>query len=103
MYSCGAHCTAKHYNKTYCYQCDSSCMSIKCFKVEISFRNSNLFNFSIPRGGPSTAVSVTHVGSAAPDSDLSEKCHSSETGRAAYLLPGAYDIVLCVDFIETTG
>ncbi|XP_053485163.1 crossover junction endonuclease MUS81 isoform X2 [Ictalurus furcatus] len=57
----------------------------------------------IPRGGPSTAVSVTHVGSAAPDSDLSEKCHSSETGRAAYLLPGAYDIVLCVDFIETTG
>ncbi|KAF4089201.1 hypothetical protein AMELA_G00063590 [Ameiurus melas] len=58
---------------------------------------------SIPRGGPSTAVSVKHVGSAVPDSDLSEKCHSSETGRAAYLLPGTYDIVLCVDFIETTG
>lgn len=57
----------------------------------------------IPRGGPSTAVSVKHVGSAVPDSDLSEKCHSSETGRAAYLLPGTYDIVLCVDFIETTG
>ncbi|XP_034159889.2 crossover junction endonuclease MUS81 [Pangasianodon hypophthalmus] len=57
----------------------------------------------IPRDGSRTAVSVTHAGSAAPDSDLSEKCHSSETGRAAYLLPGSYDIVLCVDFIETTG
>ncbi|KAF7706321.1 crossover junction endonuclease MUS81 [Silurus meridionalis] len=51
----------------------------------------------------STAVLVKHVGSAAPNSNLSEKCQSSETGRAAYLLSGTYDIVLCVDFIETTG
>lgn len=72
-------------------------------KVEISFRNSYFFSVSIPRDGSCTAVSVTHAGSAAPDFDLSEKCPSSETERAAYLLPGAYDIVLCVDFIETTG
>ncbi|KAI5609902.1 crossover junction endonuclease MUS81 isoform X1 [Silurus asotus] len=58
----------------------------------------------IPRDEqPSTAVSVKHVGSAAPDANLWEKCPSSETGRAAYLLSGTYDIVLCVDFIETTG
>ncbi|XP_060758672.1 crossover junction endonuclease MUS81 [Neoarius graeffei] len=50
-----------------------------------------------------TAVSETPAGSAAPDFDHSEKCHSSETERAAYLLPGTYDIVLCVDFLETTG
>lgn len=61
------------------------------------------FFFSIPMDVSSRAVSVTHVGSAAPDSGLSEKCHSSEKGKAAYLLPGDYDIVLCVDFIETTG
>ncbi|KAK3546636.1 hypothetical protein QTP70_031438, partial [Hemibagrus guttatus] len=58
---------------------------------------------SIPRDVSSRAVSVTHAGSAAPDFDLSEKCHSSEKEKAAYLLPGDYDIVLCVDFIETTG
>ncbi|KAM9501571.1 crossover junction endonuclease MUS81 [Clarias gariepinus] len=55
--------------------------------------------YRIPRDGPSTSVSVTQ----APDFDLLGKCYSSETGRAACLLPGAYDIVLCVDFIETTG
>ncbi|KAF5905421.1 crossover junction endonuclease MUS81 isoform X1, partial [Clarias magur] len=53
-------------------------------------------SYRISRDGPSTSVSV-------PDFDLLGKCHSSETGSAACLLPGAYDIVLCVDFIETTG
>ncbi|XP_026990264.1 crossover junction endonuclease MUS81 [Tachysurus fulvidraco] len=50
-------------------------------------------------GVSSRAVSVTHAGSAS----LSERFHSSEKERAAYLLPEDYDIVLCVDFIETTG
>ncbi|KAK2860433.1 hypothetical protein Q7C36_004599 [Tachysurus vachellii] len=53
----------------------------------------------IPGVVSSRAISVTHAGSAS----LSEKFHSSEKERAAYLLPGDYDIVLCVDFIETTG
>lgn len=37
---------------------------------------------------------------------LSVKPQSSHTGsrnNAERLLPGSYDIVLCVDFIETTG
>ncbi|XP_051560761.1 crossover junction endonuclease MUS81-like isoform X2 [Myxocyprinus asiaticus] len=42
-----------------------------------------------------TALSVNQAKNLAPASDA--------TGKGCYLLPGFYDIVLCVDFIETTG
>ncbi|XP_041926916.1 crossover junction endonuclease MUS81 [Alosa sapidissima] len=38
--------------------------------------------------------------------DLTEECLAVEQGEAAangILLPGCYDIILCIDFIETTG
>ncbi|XP_062372647.1 crossover junction endonuclease MUS81 [Sardina pilchardus] len=38
--------------------------------------------------------------------DLTEECLAVEQGEAAangILLPGSYDIILCIDFIETTG
>ncbi|KAG9274335.1 crossover junction endonuclease MUS81 isoform X1 [Astyanax mexicanus] len=49
------------------------------------------------RVGPTIATSETWAQCAAPVSSL------SDISREAYLLPGLYDIVLCVDFIETTG
>uniref|UniRef100_A0A8B9LLS4 Crossover junction endonuclease MUS81 n=1 Tax=Astyanax mexicanus TaxID=7994 RepID=A0A8B9LLS4_ASTMX len=53
--------------------------------------------FSSLRVGPTIATSETWAQCAAPVSSL------SDISREAYLLPGLYDIVLCVDFIETTG
>lgn len=44
---------------------------------------------------------VTQPASQAGDTALSGKAHESQA--AGCLLPGSYEIILCVDFIETTG
>ncbi|KAL7875946.1 hypothetical protein AOLI_G00109090 [Acnodon oligacanthus] len=54
------------------------------------------------REAPTTAVTETRAEIIGPSSGLSGKCQAS-TPVGEYLLPGSYDIVLCVDFIETTG
>ncbi|XP_072542902.1 crossover junction endonuclease MUS81 isoform X2 [Salminus brasiliensis] len=54
------------------------------------------------RARPTIAASETHTERVAPVSSLSGISKASDTGEG-YLLPGSYDIVLCVDFIETTG
>ncbi|XP_067301992.1 crossover junction endonuclease MUS81 isoform X2 [Pseudorasbora parva] len=55
---------------------------------------------------PATALSVNQARGLLSESDAKGKSQTSETGRTAkgwHLPPGSYDIVLCVDFIETTG
>lgn len=55
---------------------------------------------------PATALSVNQARSHVSESDATGKSKTLETGRTAmgwHLPPGSYDIVLCVDFIETTG
>ncbi len=55
---------------------------------------------------PATALSVNQARGHFPESDATGKSQTLETGRTAmgwHLPPGSYDIVLCVDFIETTG
>ncbi|XP_036452480.1 crossover junction endonuclease MUS81 isoform X2 [Colossoma macropomum] len=54
------------------------------------------------REAPTTAVTETRAEIIAPSSGLSGKCQTSPP-LGECLLPGSYDIVLCVDFIETTG
>ncbi|KAL7880290.1 hypothetical protein SRHO_G00025440 [Serrasalmus rhombeus] len=51
---------------------------------------------------PTTAVTETRAEIIGPSSGLSGKCQASAP-VGEHLLPGSYDIVLCVDFIETTG
>nr|XP_055053518.1 crossover junction endonuclease MUS81 [Misgurnus anguillicaudatus] len=53
-----------------------------------------------------TALSVNQVKDPVTYSDASGRSQALETGRSATswrLLPGSYEIVLCVDVIETTG
>ncbi|XP_051755525.1 crossover junction endonuclease MUS81 isoform X2 [Ctenopharyngodon idella] len=55
---------------------------------------------------PATALSVNQPGGVVSQSDAIGKSQTLEMGKAAMgwnLPPGSYDIVLCVDFIETTG
>uniref|UniRef100_A0A673HC70 Crossover junction endonuclease MUS81 n=1 Tax=Sinocyclocheilus rhinocerous TaxID=307959 RepID=A0A673HC70_9TELE len=55
---------------------------------------------------PATALSVNQVRGHVSESDTTGKSQTLETVRTAMgwrLPPGSYDIVLCVDFIETTG
>ncbi|XP_067256650.1 crossover junction endonuclease MUS81 isoform X1 [Chanodichthys erythropterus] len=55
---------------------------------------------------PTSALSVNQPGGVVSRSDAIGKSQNLETGKAAMgwnLPPGSYDIVLCVDFIETTG
>uniref|UniRef100_A0A672K311 Crossover junction endonuclease MUS81 n=1 Tax=Sinocyclocheilus grahami TaxID=75366 RepID=A0A672K311_SINGR len=55
---------------------------------------------------PATALSVNQVRGHISESDATGKSQTLETVRTAmgwHLPPGSYDIVLCVDFIETTG
>ncbi|KAK1797112.1 hypothetical protein P4O66_008500 [Electrophorus voltai] len=54
-------------------------------------------NNCIPSEEPTAATTVNQAENAPTCSGL------SGTGRDGHLLPGSYDIVLCVDFIETTG
>ncbi|XP_052009399.1 crossover junction endonuclease MUS81 [Xyrauchen texanus] len=54
----------------------------------------------------STALNVNQAKNLDPVSDATGKSQALETGKTAmgcHLLPGSYDIVLCVDIIETTG
>uniref|UniRef100_A0A8C1CUX0 Crossover junction endonuclease MUS81 n=1 Tax=Cyprinus carpio carpio TaxID=630221 RepID=A0A8C1CUX0_CYPCA len=53
-----------------------------------------------------TALSVNQATGHISESDAAGKSQTLETGRTAmgwHLPPGSYDIVLCVDVIETTG
>uniref|UniRef100_A0A8C1M681 Crossover junction endonuclease MUS81 n=1 Tax=Cyprinus carpio TaxID=7962 RepID=A0A8C1M681_CYPCA len=53
-----------------------------------------------------TALSVNQATGHISESDAAGKSQTLETGRTAmgwYLTPGSYEIVLCVDVIETTG
>ncbi|CAM4515995.1 unnamed protein product [Leuciscus chuanchicus] len=55
---------------------------------------------------PTTALSVNQARGLLSESDAKGESQTLETGRTAmgwHLPPGSYDIVLCVDFIETTG
>uniref|UniRef100_A0A4W4H2C8 Crossover junction endonuclease MUS81 n=1 Tax=Electrophorus electricus TaxID=8005 RepID=A0A4W4H2C8_ELEEL len=54
-------------------------------------------NNCIPSEEPTAATTVNQAENVPTCSGL------SGTGRDGHLLPGSYDIVLCVDFIETTG
>lgn len=54
----------------------------------------------VSKDGPT--LSLTHTERVIPESAHAEK-RSDLKQRAVYLSPGSYDIVLCVDFIETTG
>lgn len=57
------------------------------------------------RGG-SLAKRASPVACLDEEVDLTEECQAVAQGEAAangILLPGCYDIILCVDFIETTG
>ncbi|XP_066537489.1 crossover junction endonuclease MUS81 isoform X1 [Hoplias malabaricus] len=55
------------------------------------------------RERPKPAFSETQTEAVPPDTGLLETRHQALETVEAYLLPGSYDIVLCVDFIETTG
>ncbi|XP_039515244.1 crossover junction endonuclease MUS81 [Pimephales promelas] len=55
---------------------------------------------------PTTALSVNQARGLISESDAKGESQTLETGRTAmgwHLPPGSYDIVLCVDFVETTG
>ncbi|XP_038831700.1 crossover junction endonuclease MUS81 [Salvelinus namaycush] len=59
-----------------------------------------------PIAGPTPAAYVAQRGSEVPGVNSSEKPQAAETKTrpaGGCLYPGSYDIVLCVDFIETTG
>ncbi|XP_064787103.1 crossover junction endonuclease MUS81 isoform X2 [Oncorhynchus masou masou] len=59
-----------------------------------------------PIAGPNPAAYVAQRGSEVPGVQSSEKPQAAETKTrpaGGCLYPGSYDIVLCVDFIETTG
>uniref|UniRef100_A0A4W5M3Z5 Crossover junction endonuclease MUS81 n=2 Tax=Hucho hucho TaxID=62062 RepID=A0A4W5M3Z5_9TELE len=59
-----------------------------------------------PIAGPTPATYVAQRGSEVPGVNSSEKPQAVETKTrpaGGCLYPGSYDIVLCVDFIETTG
>ncbi|XP_066537492.1 crossover junction endonuclease MUS81 isoform X2 [Hoplias malabaricus] len=58
---------------------------------------------SSQRERPKPAFSETQTEAVPPDTGLLETRHQALETVEAYLLPGSYDIVLCVDFIETTG
>ncbi|KAK7176951.1 hypothetical protein R3I93_001021 [Phoxinus phoxinus] len=55
---------------------------------------------------PTTALSVNQARGLLSETDPKGESQTLETGRTAigwHLPPGSYDIVLCVDFVETTG